>query len=482
MEMKKSMRYSTGRLTVEMRDTRYEKGSALILAVVLTSLLAIIGTIFLMSSRIERMATSAISENKELNYAVDSVIAEITQELVLDVPGMPKGLDYYDYPDVSNAWLASLEPYEYPPSGSKDYRWRQISDVTGYIGRIISGVKGSWDTQDIEITNSPINNRFKAIIEDHKKIELDNNGNLLEQLADADGDGVADSKWIELDDMTSSKGRPIYAAIRIIDNGGMLNVNTVYADPGVPDQRKGDKLTDIYIDGLVKTGTNDITKFLDNRGNFGDAQLYHDEVSRRIENPDTTTGHQYSLYDISDELELRNRYIVFNKSVVTRLESKDPPCLGNSLQVNNAWTPVDDPCAFKSWKRHMDPNDGGLDPNQSDNLYSFRKLLTTYNIDRIINPEGDVMVNINDANVRSIYEAIIDANLNQQTAAQIAANIVDFQDEDSNVTPFDFDNDDINDVYGFEQPCIYISELSHKFYPIDPMNPASPIAESLFGG
>ena len=42
-------------------------GSALILAVVITSLLAVIGAIFLMTSRVERVSTSAIQENKELD-------------------------------------------------------------------------------------------------------------------------------------------------------------------------------------------------------------------------------------------------------------------------------------------------------------------------------------------------------------------------------------------------------------------------------
>ena len=266
-------------------EQRTKRGSALILAVVLTSLLALIGTMFLMAARVDSIGTSAISENRDLNSAVEAVVANISQELSQDVPGM-RGAEYYDYPGDRDRWLASLEPYE---KTAGNYYWRQTSDVTGFLE------KENWDTQDIEITNSPPDDRFKAVMEDHKKIELDDDGDLEEQLADADGDGVADSKWIELDDITSSKGKTIYAAIRVIDNGAMLNVNTVYADPGVPDQRKGDKLTDIYIDGLVKTGTNDITKFLDNRGNFGDAQLYHEEVSRRIENPDTTPGHQYSL-------------------------------------------------------------------------------------------------------------------------------------------------------------------------------------------
>ncbi len=62
-------------------------GSALIIAVVLTSLLSIIGVMFVMVARVDRIATSAISENKELNFAVETVVAKISQELVLDVPG-----------------------------------------------------------------------------------------------------------------------------------------------------------------------------------------------------------------------------------------------------------------------------------------------------------------------------------------------------------------------------------------------------------
>ena len=82
-----------------MRDTRYEIGSALILAVVLTSLLAIVGVMFLMVARVDRMATSGISENRELDSAVETVVAKISQELVLDVPGaVDPNQEYYELP------------------------------------------------------------------------------------------------------------------------------------------------------------------------------------------------------------------------------------------------------------------------------------------------------------------------------------------------------------------------------------------------
>jgi hypothetical protein len=55
-------------------------------------------------------------------------------------------------------------------------------------------------------------------------------------------------------------------------------------------------------------------------------------------------------------------------------------------------------------------------------------------------------------------------------AAQIAANLIDFCDSDSNVTAV---NDvDGNPYYGFERPCIYISELARNFVP-DLLDPAT---------
>ena len=82
-------------------NLRADSGSALILTVVLTSLLAVIGVMFVLVTRVDKISTSAITENKELNLAVDTVIAKISQQLILDVPHndpcrLPQ--EYYDYP------------------------------------------------------------------------------------------------------------------------------------------------------------------------------------------------------------------------------------------------------------------------------------------------------------------------------------------------------------------------------------------------
>ena len=62
------------------------RGSALILTVVLTSLLAIVGVLFVMASRIDKMATSAATENRELTCAVDTVLSQIDEALIEDLP------------------------------------------------------------------------------------------------------------------------------------------------------------------------------------------------------------------------------------------------------------------------------------------------------------------------------------------------------------------------------------------------------------
>ena len=66
----------------KFRKSTFSAGSALILAVVLTSLLAIVGVLFVLVTRIDKIATSAISESKELDFAIETVIAKISQELV----------------------------------------------------------------------------------------------------------------------------------------------------------------------------------------------------------------------------------------------------------------------------------------------------------------------------------------------------------------------------------------------------------------
>ncbi|MHC4581837.1 MAG: hypothetical protein ACYS14_10295, partial [Planctomycetota bacterium] len=303
------------------RDIFYEllrDGSALILTVVLTSLLAIIGVVFVMVSRVDKMATSAISENKSLNFAVETVVAKISRELALDVPGMtdpniaadpnsPSALvqEYYDYPDVNNLWLASLEPYE---SGG-NYHWRQISQIYS--------------------ASDPNLGLQAAIVPDYQDPSVVGQG----LIADADGDGVGDSLWEIVPDMSSSKGKPIYAAVRIIDNGAMLNANTAFklemGDPNAPARDiGGSRQSQIGFMALagrpgLPHAPTDETDLLAERAGSGrgvdpqNLRAYEESVTWHYGEPNMP----YTPFDMSDELELRYRFLLNHPDIDTRLEA-----------------------------------------------------------------------------------------------------------------------------------------------------------------
>ena len=444
-------------------------GSALILAVVLTSLLAIVGVLFVMVTRIDKMATSAASENRELTFAVNTVAAQISELLAQDVPGGAEGEDYYDFPDAQNAWLADLEPYrvEVGTTGEYDYYWRQISRIAGDPNAaardVLVDVIGRRDP--IVAINGAVTN------------------------ADADGDGVGDARWVEVPGIMSGRGRPIYAAVRVIDNGGMLNVNTGYwfdpnrADPLFPNP---DSNEPSMVDGSSPLQINAIALADGDRANpipsedRAEALL---SARRVVDLVDGLSDYEkrviwgylrpgpYTPFDLSDELELRYRFLVDHLAVNNRVESWGW-FTGSANSVIN--TPVDSGgIELDKWfARAHDA--GGLDPN-----YAYRHVATTYNMDRIITRPADVneneavtlqkMVNVNGASEDAILNAItlglsepgLDLQVIEAEAVQIAANLIDYIDDDDLVTAIDGPGTSGAQYYGLERPCLYISEIAH---------------------
>ncbi len=444
----------------EAKDKR--AGSALILAVVLTSLLAVLGVLFVMASRVDKMATSAVAENKELDFAVESVVAEISQELTLDVPGVA-GQEYYDYSDANDPWLAATEPYEV----GGDYYWRQISDPYHKLG-------------------SDLSLQAEIVPEYQDAGDIDEG-----VIADADGDGVGDSRWVVVPDISSTKGKPIYVAIRIIDNGGMLNANTAYQfDPNDPNTTMLDigKSSQLRINLMALAGapgqppaSTDEIDLLEARANPNvglnpfDLSSYEENVIWRYNQPNGP----YTPFDISDELELRYRFLLNHEDIDTRLEQWGRfRTAAFSTPISSSGETLD------SWFERTGNYDA-FDPN-----YSYRHIATTYNMDRIIHPEGPdslvnpglgypKMVNVNAADAGTISYAISSA-LQQsdpntlvlaglsdplaigKLAAQLAVNIVDLRDNDADVSVLqtgDSSEGTPSLCYGFEaQP--FISEIA----------------------
>jgi len=454
-------------LTNERRSgCRRDTGSALILTVVLTSLLAIVGVLFLMAARIDKMATSATADNRQLGFAVDSVVAQIGEVLAKDVPGFPRAEEYYDYPDANNAWLADLEPYakKSPSSTSTnpvfDYYWRQISNITGKsIGR----------TRDVNALTvgereiiDPCSPRINTIAD-----------------ADADGDGVGDARWFEMPGLASSKGKPIYAAVRIVDNGGMLNVNTGYKfDPRDPNRFNIDGRSQLQVNAeILAAGTNSLgTARSIDPASAQDLARYEWEVIWQYAYP----TYNYTPFDLSDELELRYRYLLNHDQIDTRVENWGlfKPQIVITTPVDSDGNDLDlwylraagvdpcvpiDPCAVVPDKFKFDPH------------YAYRHIATVHNLDRILAPRSlltlpgmdpNKMVNVNIASGEmltwAITAALAGVNLGALgDPAQIAANIKDYIDEDDEIT-IQWGTVTTSPYFGFERPCIYLSELAYR--------------------
>jgi hypothetical protein len=461
---------------IEPTAVTFRRGSALILAVVLTSLLAILGVLFVMATRIDKMATSATADSRQLSLAVDTVLAEIGETLVDDAPDVGSTAGYYDYPDQNNPWLANTEPYQ----SGEDYCWRQISNVAGLPAA---------EARDVRI----------RLVGEREPIK-DPNG--AETNADADGDGVGDAQWFPVPGVMSSQGRPIYAAVRILDNGGMLNVNTGYKfDPGDANTARVDGRSQLQVNilalasapGQVVTLSNEAALLgarVNNTANPAALNLAAYEQQVLWQYPDRTSYlaqssnglFPYTPFDLSDELELRYRYILNQEGVDTRLEN------WGSFRASTLSTPVALPSAeelartkqtpedaeknlLAGWFLRVHDVDGTFDPS-----YSYRPLATTYNMDRILTPRTVTddtgakfhkMVNVNTANELTLRAAVAaalsEADPNTigipEKAIQIAANLMDYIDDDDEITVVQGLS---SPYYGFERPCLYLSELAYR--------------------
>lgn len=468
--------------------TNGKAGSALIMTVVLTVLLSIVAVMFVMVARMDSASTSNIVDSKTLDNAAKSIIEIIGKELVLDTPGVASQ-EYQDYPDVNDAWLASIEPYE----DSGTYYWRQISDVTGYL-------RNKYDDSAVEnIDVKPEGILYNPdVVRDYPEFGIDENGRIGKVIsngsivsadngisADADGDGIADSKWIELDGLNTSKGKKVFAAIRIIDNCAMVNVNTAYKFDGTSNDRfrvDGTSQLQINLEGLLKTGGNDNIDAFHKARCGGDSALYVDDSTgwnkydRNVIWDYNVPGGNYLPFDISDELELRYRYCIDSRfisrfetdaNITATIRGRGDPDFGNLYDGSSDW-------GLPAWNPQItDPNDGYADR---------RHLLTTYSFDRIIDPDGEKMRSVySSESAQELYERLADCiDANNLTAgeiddlhayfAQFAANMVDRSDIDANVSIVT-DNKYNVPFYGDEKPYIYISEIARNFKEIEITEP-----------
>ena len=458
----KHQRTETGRvLTTNRRKwvpmqnpatTGRRRGSALLLSMAVTILLFIVGFAFLLNTQTQKLTVTNITTRSTLDEGVDAVVKYINTVLVQDLFGNDNNLlngdagdEYHDYPGPDDPWLASLEPEFFNDGTSSFYFWRHITDLWGnnfgvpaapfYMDPDNKDVPNqmafandsevSWhywvfntDTSSLPLPlglQRPYKATVAAIVNENASIPFVSKDPLGDptfpnQLswgsrADADGDGVADSRWVIIPGIKGPGGEDIYAAIRVIDNGGMINVNTAYRFPnpavvttGTP-QWDGSQLSHVNLEGIK--ATLDPTTVQDfqavrygtispaSPSNYTNDTRYEAEFALRTLNPKiSTAGEFYGPFDVTDELELRNRYLLTSLNY-TQIESTawpltfDPgPWPGYPYLPGN--TVVETQNRLDGWFQAV--TCGWKPSNLTVVNYNRRHISTTYNFDRVIVP------------------------------------------------------------------------------------------------
>lgn len=420
-------------------NSRRRRGSALILVIVVTVLLAVIGVMFVMVSRLEGVLSVSVTQDRELDEAVNMVTARIEQLLMEDLfdPSNPNTTlvddggfnEPYDWTGRRNfqdtdAWLASIEPVWVDENGTPDpagefFQWQFISNITDYppivfLNESHGGTGCQWDRKLRDTADPGDLFQYEATVPEYQ--DPTEVGRFLP--ADADGDGVLDSVWIQLDGSTC-RGREVYAAVRIIDNGGLLNLNTASVDmASVPNgwqsaayyKDAGKYLSELNYSSFLRGADADYPSCLWRARNwakqpwltFEGLEAYHNNAIMHLGDADYLfTDHE--PFGLQDELEIRNRFLLTSLAQA-RFESQTQPTslppryglyetfdLGRG-EFSGGWNThirsrrlpytADD---FDLWQARLDPNNFDYQTD-NDPQTDRRHLCTFYSFDRQLPP------------------------------------------------------------------------------------------------
>lgn len=445
--------------------TKYRKsggslrcGSALILVVVVTVLLAVIGVMFLMVSRVGDMLGSAARQDFLLDQAVETVTDRIELVLMQDLFGsdLTSGLcdgkgrtnECCDVSGMADPWLASLEPVWHGDNGTPNdpeddlYQWPFLSNLWSSSPNFEDRF---WDRilRDA-VWPSNQDKEWGAIVPEYPDLKQD----YFMAPADADGDGVADSMWVPAGN--ASNGETIYAAVRIIDNCAMLNLNTAHGSRLSSSWNgQGWWLSEVDYGAFLRGDDRTVPDVVRKARlavpipSASDASFeeYHRNVILHIEDPYGAVVREwekqgspgpkpqpvYCLFDIQDEVEIRNRFLLTS---LAQARFEQPIKLSAPYrygmyetfdyergEFEGGWNvplrvkriPVTSTDELRVWKQRMNPkNFDNSDPANSHSYYYDRRhVCTFYSFDRNLRRGGDpAMEGLSEEELRQVYKKI----------------------------------------------------------------------------
>jgi hypothetical protein len=225
------------------RRPRKQRGSTMLMVVVILFMLAIMGTAYLQYARIQRFASGA--DGGDIDAVINSAMAQIKGQLADDIAYGPNFAPY-DYPwtnqnlpatrfDSSTVnvpggkgddyWLADSSPIF---ATSTTATWNHISNITGLFLRYDSSTNRFLDIFDVPITPGALPEQ--DIVSTVTNLNTDDTDTGMEilgstKLADADGDGIPDSRWTWAP-IRQINGVTYVMAVRVVDLSSLINVNT----------------------------------------------------------------------------------------------------------------------------------------------------------------------------------------------------------------------------------------------------------------
>lgn len=204
-------------------------GSVLILVVVLLVLLALMGTAYLTTTRIDRFSAKQHQSNTQIDLIVDGV-RDMAKSRIANMPANFR----------TGTWLAARHPIAtgtplpvsiaaWPtismPLTSPDFVSTSFNNPLS--GAAVSGFAGNKDSLYFQPTTMTINGVVYPALQ-----SLDNLGAAAGPVpfvaADTDGDGIADAGYFAVPG-AEIDGIKYYAALRIVDNNSAINANTAWA-------------------------------------------------------------------------------------------------------------------------------------------------------------------------------------------------------------------------------------------------------------